>query len=253
MRVAGSPTMTSWKIGCSGFHYAEWKEIFYPASVREKEWFEFYCRHFNTMEFNVTFYKFPRVDGLRQYHLRSPENYFFSVKAPRLITHFRKFKDAQRYLSDFYHAVSAGLQEKLGPVLFQFPANFEFKDEYLDRLISLTDKSFVNVMEFRHVSWWSDDVLRAFKANNLTFCGMSHPGLPDDVIKTSDTIYYRFHGVPKLYASSYKTSKLEQVAMEIQTYVDLKDVYVYFNNTADGSAISNAKKFQEICELVDEG
>jgi uncharacterized protein YecE (DUF72 family) len=242
--------MTNWRIGCSGFHYPEWKDIFYPPTVRQKEWFEFYCRHFNTMEFNVTFYKFPRVESLSQYYIRSPRDYFFSVKAPRLITHFRKFKDAQRYLSDFYHAVSAGLNEKLGPVLFQFPVNFEFKEEYLERLVSLTDKSFINVMEFRHESWWTDHVLRVFADNNLTFCGQSHPELPDDVIKTSETIYYRFHGVPHLYASSYKTSKLEQVAMEMNSYENVRDVYVFFNNTADGSAIRNARQFQKISDLV---
>jgi uncharacterized protein YecE (DUF72 family) len=239
--------MTRWKIGCSGFHYPEWKNIFYPPGIRQKEWFEFYCRHFNTMEFNVTFYKFPRVEILSRYYVRSPDEYLFSVKAPRLITHFKKFKDAQRYLSDFYNAVTVGLRQKLGPVLFQFPANFGFKDEYLERLIGLTDKSFVNVMEFRHESWWSDDVFRAFEANNLTYCGQSHPDLPDDVIKTSETIYYRFHGVPHLYSSAYKSSKLEEVALEIETCNDVKDAYVYFNNTAGGSAIRNAKRFQDIC------
>jgi uncharacterized protein YecE (DUF72 family) len=250
MRLADPPAMVNWKIGCSGYYYPEWKDLFYPHDLRKQEWFEFYGRHFNCMEFNNTFYKFPRPETLQPYYHRSPKDYIFTVKAPRLITHFRKFKDAQRYLSDFYHAVSTGLHEKLGPVLFQFHSNFEFKEEFLERIISLTNKSFINVMEFRHVSWWSEEVFRAFEANGLTFCGMSHPDLPDDVIRTSETIYYRFHGVPHLYASPYKIAKLEQVAMEIESFDNVREAYVFFNNTADGSAIRNAKEMQEICELV---
>lgn len=242
--------MIQWKIGCSGYHYAEWKGLFYPIDLPKKDWFQFYCRHFNCIELNVTFYKFPRVESLRQWHDRSPENFQFCVKAPRLITHFKKFKDAQRMLSDVYNATGLGLQDKLGPILFQFPSNFVFHDDNLERIISIVDKSFMNVIEFRHMSWWDKKVFKTFSENNITFCGMSHPELPDDVIRTSPTIYYRFHGVPHLYTSSYETEKLERVAANINKEEGVKDAFVFFNNTAEGAAIQNAKQFQEICELV---
>src|SRR5687768_9900518 len=110
--------MVKWKIGCSGYHYGEWKGMFYPEGLAKSKWFDFYCQHFSTIELNVTFYKFPRVQFLKNWYSKSPLHFTFSVKAPRLITHFKKFKDSQRYLSDFYNTVREGLQEKAGCILF---------------------------------------------------------------------------------------------------------------------------------------
>lgn len=242
--------MIQWKIGCSGYHYPEWRGLFYPTDLAKNKWFAYYCEHFNTIELNTTFYKFPRVEFLRNWYTNSPGNFVFSVKAPRLITHFKKFKDAQRYLFDFYNAVRDGLQEKLGCVLFQFPANFQFEQDYLDRIVDLVDNSFLNVVEFRHSSWWDDKILRVFSENKIIFSGMSHPALPDGVIKTGNIIYYRFHGVPHLFTSKYEDHKLEEVAEAVQHHNDTTTAYIYFNNTAEGAAVGNARKFQEIAELV---
>lgn len=202
--------MIQWRIGCSGYHYAEWKGQFYPVNLAKAKWFGYYCEHFNTIELNTTFYKFPRVEFLRNWYNISPQQFSFSVKAPRLITHFKKFKDAQRYLLDFYNAVREGLREKAGCVLFQFPANFEFNSDHIDRILNLLDKSFQNVVEFRHPSWWEESILKTFAGHNIIFSGMSHPALPDLVTKTTSTIYYRFHGVPHLFISKYEGSKLEE-------------------------------------------
>src|SRR5690606_20068460 len=159
-----------WRIGCSGYHYPEWKGPFYPADVPKRRWFEYYCDFFNTIELNVTYYKFPRVHTLRKWYDRSPESFLFSVKAPRHITHFRKFVDARRMLSDFYEAVRAGLSEKLGPVLFQFPSNFHYAPERLSRIVEVLDVSVGNVLEFRHASWWNAAVYEALASANASFC-----------------------------------------------------------------------------------
>lgn len=240
----------NWKIGCSGYHYSEWRGLFYPQDIPKTRWFEFYCEHFSTIELNTTFYRFPRVEFLKTWYHRSPENFSFSVKAPRLITHFKRLKDAQKYLADFYKALRDGLQNKLGCVLFQFPANFRFEEEYLERIVNLLDPDFNNVVEFRHPSWWSEGPLKALSDHQIIFAGMSHPELPDRIAKSSDTIYYRFHGVPHLYISRYEQQELERIALAIQEQDNIKQAYIYFNNTAEGAAIVNSKQFREICELV---
>src|SRR5690606_7984651 len=151
--------------------------------------------------------------------------------------------------SDFYRVATDGLGRKLGCVLFQFPADYTFREDRLLRITGLLDSSVTNVLEFRHASWWNDTVFETLKRANVSFCGMSHPSLPDEVMATTDTIYYRFHGVPHLYQSRYETAKLEQVVQDIQRQGGRR-AFVFFNNTAEGHAITNAKQLQEICEFV---
>jgi uncharacterized protein YecE (DUF72 family) len=241
--------MAQWRIGCSGFYYNDWKNIFYPEGLPQRKWFEYYCRHFNTVELNVTFYRFPKLESFQTWYDRSPENFTFCVKAPRLITHYKRFKDAQLQLMNFYERISQGLREKAGCVLFQFPTTFVYDEEALNMIISLLDKSFVNVLEFRHQSWWNDNVYCLLTQNNITFCGMSHPQLPDHVIKTSETIYYRFHGVPQLYHSQYDVQTLQQISDKISSQEKVADNYLYFNNTANGTALVNAKQVQEYLQV----
>jgi uncharacterized protein YecE (DUF72 family) len=239
-----------WKIGCSGYHYPEWKGHFYPENLSQQKWFDFYCQHFNTLELNATYYKFPKVGFLKNWYDRSPEGFSFSVKAPRHITHFKKFRDAQQLLNDFNETAKTALAEKLGSVLFQFPSNFRYEPERLSRIIEMLDTSVRNVLEFRHESWWVPAVYQTLSEADITFSGMSHPNLPDSVIGTTDTLYYRFHGVPHLYTSGYEVAKLEQVVRELLAHSRARQAFVYFNNTAEGHAVLNAKQLQDICELV---
>jgi uncharacterized protein YecE (DUF72 family) len=245
--------MHLWRIGCSGFYYSEWKNVFYPESITQRKWFEFYCEHFNTVELNVTFYRFPKLDFFKSWYNRSPDDFNFSVKAPRVITHYKRFKDAQNLLNDFYECVGEGLREKAGGILFQFPASFVYNEDTLNLIIGMLDKSYTNVLEFRHASWWDEKVYSLLRQNSIAFCGMSHPMLSDNLIQTTDTIYYRFHGVPQLYYSVYEKEELQQLADKISGLNDVKQVYIYFNNTALGSAIVNAKQIQEYCQVMVEG
>ena len=230
-------------IGCSGFHYKEWKNVFYPEGLAQSKWFAFYCEHFNTLELNVTFYKFPTITSLQKWYGSSPDHFKFSVKAPRLITHYKRFSDCISLLGDFYGSIIEGLQEKLGCVLFQLPPQIKYSEEILERLINNLDFSFDNVIEFRDASWWNANVFLRFKQKDITFSGASFPKLPDDVINTAPNLYYRFHGVPVLYKSEYAEKFLGQKIKEIKK-IKPETAWVYFNNTWGTGAIVNAKYLQ---------
>lgn len=236
--------MTDWRIGCSGFHYTDWKEIFYPPGLPQKKWFDYYCTHFNTLELNVTFYRFPQPKFLENWYDKSPAGFDFSVKAPRLITHYKQFLDTERMLADFYGTCREGLRDKLGCILFQLPARVAYSQEMLERITGQLDKSFTNIVEFRHASWWNEHVYRQLAAYGIGFCGHSYPALPDELICNSPVVYYRFHGVPRVYYSQYKRSFIDQVA-EAAINCGAGKVYVYFNNTATIAAIRNAKYLQK--------
>jgi uncharacterized protein YecE (DUF72 family) len=241
--------MTQWFIGCSGFHYKHWKGIFYPEKLAQNKWFDFYCEHFKTLELNVTFYRFPQLSFLQTWYNKSPADFKFAVKAPRAITHYKKFNDTERMISDFYNTIEEGLKKKLGCVLFQMPPRFDYNEERLQKIIDSLDNSFDNVLEFRHVSWWNAEVYSKLAKNKITFCGMSHPELPENIIQNTSVLYYRMHGVPNLYQSPYKISALKKIINEIESSGKTKKAFIYFNNDIDVSAVKNAK---EMIELVSE-
>jgi len=237
--------MTKWRIGCSGFYYREWKGPFYPLSLPQKQWFSYYCQHFNTIEINSSFYGLPAPKSFSTWYNDSPEDFLFTIKAPRTITHYKKFHDAREELNTFYEVIADGLQEKLGCVLFQMPPGFSYTDERQQLVLESLKEGFNNVVEARHQSWWNKDVLSGFKKHHITFSGISYPSsLPNDVIQDSDPVYYRFHGRPVLYKSAYTTEELKAFTDLIDP--EAKQVYVYFNNTWGGAALENSRQLIEL-------
>lgn len=231
-------------IGCSGFHNKDWKEVFYPKGLAQSKWFEFYCNHFNTLELNTTFYRFPTLELLNKWYLKSPADFKFSVKAPRLITHYKQLKETESLLADFYAAIREGLKEKLGAVLFQLPSRIIYSDEFLQRIVQNLNTGFQNTIEFRHISWWNGRVMETLSSHNISFCGISIKDLPDEIIANTSTIYYRFHGVSKLYYSQYDAQHIKAFAKELREKAAGKTAFIYFNNTATMAAINNAFNLQ---------
>ncbi|MEO6169132.1 MAG: DUF72 domain-containing protein [Chitinophagales bacterium] len=232
-------------IGCSGFYNSHWRGIFYPEKLPQKDWFDFYSKQFNSVEINATFYKFPTAESLGKWSKKSPDNFLFSVKAPRIITHFKKFIDCKEQLSDFYAACGNGLGDKLSCTLFQLPPGIHFEQDTLLRIIGSLDTKFKNVIEFRHKSWWRQSVYDLLSKSNITFCSTSHPSLPSTVIKNSATGYIRLHGKEKMFYSSYSDGSLHLLYQAVSRK-KFKDVYIYFNNTAGIAGVMNAKQLQEI-------
>ncbi|MBF4515476.1 DUF72 domain-containing protein [Flavobacterium sp. ANB] len=226
-------------IGCSSYNNRFWKGIFYPENVPTSKWFDYYCQHFDTYEMNGTFYKAPTIRVMENWYNKVPNHFVFSVKAPKEITHIKKFIDCENQLSEFYGVSKMGLKEKLGPILFQFPPSYDFTTERLHNIINNLDKSFQNVIEFRHKSWWNQDVWNAFLQNNITFCSVSYPGLPEDILTEFPIVYIRLHGNRKLFYSSYSSEELESIKKKIAN----KSGFIYFNNTASEAGILNALEF----------
>lgn len=238
--------LKKWHIGCSGFSYKEWKGEFYPEKLAQSKWFDFYTQHFDTLELNVTFYRFPTVKSLKGWYDKAPEGFTFSSKVPRSITHYKRFIETERMLQDFYGLLKEGLGEKLGCVLFQLPPQFVYDEDKLQKILSQVDRSFTNVIEFRHESWWRKDVQKQLAEHNISFCGVSFPKIRfDDAVVNTPLSYYRFHGVPKLFYSEYDEAFLEKIVGQLQKSRKAKTVYIYFNNTASLAALHNARFVQK--------
>jgi len=234
------------KIGCSGFYNNQWRKIFYPEKLPKSKWLNFYSEHLNSIEINSTFYHFPRIKTIQGWYDKTPEDFLFSIKAPKTITHILKFEDCDKLLSDFYTVCEQGLRQKLGCILFQLPPSFQFSEERLRLIINNLNPSFKNVVEFRHESWWTEKVYNELAKAGITFCSINHPKLPDTLITNTDIGYIRLHGNPILFYSAYSEAELTSLYQHVVKRGTLKVVFIYFNNTAGEAGIINARQMQHI-------
>ena len=238
MPVVSNPPALN--IACSGWFYWDWRGKFYPTQMPTKEWFPYYMDHFDTVELNAPFYSWPTVNTVKTW-LRQAEgrDFVYTVKACELITHIRQFEDVKGLIEDFGYIADL-LGERMGCFLFQFPASFHYSREKLDRIVTQLDHRRRNVVEFRHESWWNEEVYAAFRANGTIFCACSGPKLPDDMIRTADDVYIRFHGPEKWYRYDYSDAELADWAERIKA-CGAKRIWAYFNNDYDTHAIRNAQ------------
>lgn len=230
-------------LGCSGWYYEHWKNKFYHG-LEKKDWFKFYVKNFNSVEINSTFYHVPKQSTVKSWAYKAPDNFKYSVKVNRLITHYKKFNKTKSVLKEFYQLLKI-LGDKLGCVLFQLPPSIKFDKILLKKILNQLDFSFKNVIEFRHKSWWNNEVYDILKENNTTFCSVSAPSLPSDIIKTSNEIYYRFHG-KQWYNYDYSEKELTKFAKSIKK--STKTVWVYFNNDYNSFAPYNCLTLKRIFE-----
>lgn len=168
----------------------------------------------------------------------------YTVKASELITHIHRFKGTEVLVRDFGYIADL-LGPLMGCFLFQLPPSVHYSPALLDSIVGQLDPTRRNVIEFRHPTWWNDDVYAAFEKAGAIFCSCSGPRLPDELIKTADDIYVRFHGVERWYRHDYSTEELAVWARRIAE-AKAKRVWVYFNNDFDGYAIKNAAMLADI-------
>jgi uncharacterized protein YecE (DUF72 family) len=228
-------------IGTSGWHYKHWLGgVFYPEGTRGSEMFQFYARHFNTVEINNSFYRLPLATTFDAWRESSPEGFCFAVKASRFITHMKKLKDPESSSAKFF-LVAERLHEKLGPILFQLPPRWKVNVERLRQFLAALPKDHKYVIEFRDESWFVAPVYEVMRKYNVAFCihDFADMKVPDEV--TADFIYLRFHGPTSAkYFGSYSKVQLRRWAEKIERWREKVSVYGYFNNDPGGEAVRNA-------------
>ena len=192
----------------------------------QSKWLQYYASHYNTIEINASFYKMPTMKGLQKWYHGVPDDFKFSIKANKIITHYRRLKNTEEQVSIFYDAAAQGLKDKLSCVLFQFPPSFKYEPEVLENILAQLSSDFTNALEFRHLSWWNKKVFSTLKKKKIVFCSVSIENLPEDLIKTSSISYTRFHGKPELYKSPYNTSELKEWAKNIREQ-KFKELYLF--------------------------
>lgn len=238
------------RIGTSGWYYDHWIERFYPEGLPKSKWLDYYAGHFNTVEINNTFYHQPKETTMKKWHEQAPKGFLYAVKANRYITHIKRLKDAGEPLGRFLKS-AALLKEKLGPVLYQLPPGLHKNPELLRSFLELLPGKPSSVFEFRHKSWFSDDIYGILEKAGVGFCIHDMPGNESPRSVVSDIIYIRFHGPTDRYSGSYSKAVLQNWADWIKKHKkQVKGIYVYFNNDADANAVFNAKTLKELLRTL---
>jgi len=235
----------SYFLGCSGYFYRDWRGKFYPEDLQPKDWLKYYSTFFNSLELNSTFYHFPKRENLRRLYRETPSGFVISVKVNRAITHIKKFRDTEEIIRNFYSVVSRALEDKLGCIMFQLPPSLHYSKEALDRIVSQLDTGFRNVLEFRHESWWREEVFAHLREKRVCFCSLSSPALPEELVETADFLYVRFHGKGAWYRYNYTDEELSLWAGRLRETTS-KEVYVYFNNDFEAYAPKNCLRLMEL-------
>lgn len=232
-------------IGCSGWFYWHLRGSFYPTQMPTKDWFAHYADNFSTVELNAPFYSWPTLGTVESWRKQAEgRDMIYTVKVSELITHIRKFENTGTLVRDFGHIADL-LGPRMGCQLFQLPPSYHYTPEHLHAIVEQLDPTRRNVVEFRHKSWWNVEVYAAFERAGAIFCSCSGPRLPEEVVKTADDIYIRFHGVERWYRHDYSENELTEWACRIRA-AKAKRIWIYFNNDFDGYAIKNAKMLAEI-------
>jgi uncharacterized protein YecE (DUF72 family) len=225
-------------VGCSGWRYWKWRDSFYQG-VPQNGWFGHYLKRFDTVEINASFYSWPTVAGVQSWR-RQPgrKRFVYTVKACELITHVKKFKGTKTLVKDF-GMIADILRDRIGCFLFQLPPSYRYTKIRLNDIVSQLDPARRNVVEFRHVSWWNEEVYRAFREAGIIFCSCSGPRLPDELVRTADEVYVRLHGPKRWYRHDYSNEELAIWADRIKASGATR-AWVYFNNDNDAHAPRNA-------------
>lgn len=235
-------------IGTSGWIYGHWKGPFYPEGLPQSEWLEHYQEHFATAEINNSFYNLPERKTFENWRVRTADDFIFSVKANRYITHMKKLKDPEEPVGRFF-SEAAGLGEKMGPVLFQLPPRWKASPERLRSFLETLPGGKRYTFEFRDESWWNEEIYQILSDFNAAFCifELNRRETPHEV--TADFVYIRLHGPQGPYEGSYHGNKLRAWARRISDWNGSgHDVYCYFDNDENAYAVKDAHKLLDVLD-----
>lgn len=233
-------------IGTSGWSYKEWANDFYHG-LKPAQQFHYYTTRFSTVEINATFYRLPLLSTVRGWREKAPQNFIFAVKGSRLITHIKQLNDLGHTLANFIRRIQP-LGEKLGPLLWQLPPNFNRDPARLEAFLKRLPPRFTHAMEFRHPEWVRDETFDLLRKYKTAFVSVSSMRMPMNFSITADFVYIRFHGLGGGARHDYTYKELEPWAEHMRSQAAAgRPVFAYFNNDLNVRAPNNAELLERMC------
>jgi len=233
-------------VGCSGWVYRHWRGLFYPQHLPQKRWFEWYAREFDTVEINASFYRLPLPSTFEGWRDKAPPGFRYAVKVNRFITHMKKLAGCEEEVERFI-ALSRLLGDALGPLLYQLPPSLHKDLARLEAFLRSLPKDLEQAVEFRHASWYEDDVLSLLDRYGIGFVAHDLKGLASPRWASGPIAYVRFHGTAGKYHGRYPDEALlEWADWAAAQALSGRSVWCYFNNDIHGHAIDDARTLKSV-------
>ncbi len=233
-------------VGTSGWSYGHWRGPFYPPGLAEGQWLRYYAERLHTVEINNTFYRLPPPASLNGWRDAVADDFVFSVKASRFITHMKKLREPDVTLAPFFACIDA-LAPRLGPILFQMPPRWRLDLERLRQFLVALPGEYRYAFEFRDPSWWVRDVYGLLARHAAAFCIHDLGGVVSPREVTCDFVYLRLHGPDGPYRGRYDRATLAGWVDACSAWAaEGRSVHCYFNNDERGYAVLNAQEMQEL-------
>jgi len=238
-------------VGTSGWSYRSWRGPFFPSEVMIRHHLAYYATQFITAELNGVFYRTPTLDAVRGWRDQTPNDFIFAWKASRFITHWKRLSDRSRNSLQLIEQRLDILGPKAGPVLFQLPARFEADAERLSSFIRLLNKRRRYAFEFRHASWYSEEICKILRRHDMALCISDHHDAPAPWLATARHVYVRGHGPGGAYMGHYHDTTLKRWARAIATWHrERRTIYVYFDNDQKSAAPADAARLRVILAKI---
>jgi uncharacterized protein YecE (DUF72 family) len=240
--------MGAFRVGCSGWNYADWRGRVYPKGVPASRWLEHYATLFDTVEVNSTFYRLAKPKAVAQWVEVTPSDFVFAVKASQYLTHMKRLTDLDQGIERFYEAIEPlARSPKMGPVLWQLPERFQRDVPRLAAALDALPEG-RHCFEFRHPSWFEgDEVLELLRWRGVALAIGDHPQRPwQPWVTTIDWSFVRFHYGARGRRGNYSETELRELAPRVAALGKAGDVFVYFNNDWEGFAVKNALRLRAL-------
>ena len=229
------------RIGCSGWQYKSWRESFYPNGLGQPKWLRHYAGVFDTVEVNSTFYRLASRDAVARWIEETPPDFVFSLKASRYLTHIKRLAGLEQGIGRYYERSEPLVgTPKLGPIGWQLPPNFQRDDERLRGALAALPQG-RHCFEFRHESWFADDVYALLRERGAALVIGDEPTRPWQAHElTTDWTLIRFHRGRRGRRGNYSESELDEWAERVGRWRERAEVFAYFNNDWEEFAPRNA-------------
>jgi uncharacterized protein YecE (DUF72 family) len=210
--------------GTSGFAFKEWKGPFYPDDLKNDDMLRFYSAQFPTVEINNTFYRLPKESVLQDWATQVPEQFCFAIKASQRITHFLRLKPESAELVEYLCRTTSALGHRLGPILFQLPPNMKKDMDRLRPFLAKLPQGRRFAMEFRHESWFEDDVYAALREHDVALGVIEQADFKAPLQSTASWGYVRLHRM------DYTNDELADWANRLYQQRDWAETFVFFKH-----------------------